>query len=83
MPLSTKTEIQKLVSTALKPVYKKKEINTEQYTDINRAVSRLLYDIVAGDLSDSADRERWQSIAVEEVDKSVKRLRGIEVKPAS
>jgi len=85
MSLSTKTEIQKLVSAALKPAYKKKQINTEQYTDINRDVSRLLYDIAAkgGDSSHGHDKERWRTIAAEEVENSVRKLRGVEVSPAA
>jgi len=85
MSLNTKTEIQKLVSAALKSAYKKKEINTEQYTDINRDVSRLLYEIAAqsGDSAHGQNRERWRTIAAEEVEKSVSKLRAIEVPPAA
>jgi len=76
--MSTKTEIQKLVSAALRPAYKNRSINTEQYTDINRDVSRLLYDFAA-ESSEASDRERWGIIAAAEVDKCIKRLRGVEL----
>lgn len=82
MTLSTKMQIQKLVSAALKPAYKKRHINTEQFTDINRDVSRLLYDMVAesGYSSDGTDEDRWRTIAAAEVDRSVKRLRSLVIK---
>ncbi|KAF2232639.1 hypothetical protein EV356DRAFT_568534 [Viridothelium virens] len=82
MPFSTKQEIQKMVSTALKPRYKKQELNREQFTEINRDISRMLYDKVgdAGALSDQKDREHWQRIATEEVDNALKALNGVEVK---
>ncbi|CAG7922135.1 unnamed protein product [Penicillium olsonii] len=44
--LALKADIQKMVGTALKPHYKKKTISKEQYTNINRCISRMLYDRV-------------------------------------
>ena len=66
---STKQEIQRMVKLALGPRYKDKEINKDQYTDINRDVSRRMYDMVgdASALTDHAERERWQGVAEEEV----------------
>lgn len=63
-----------MVSTALKPHYNRKEIDKEKYTDINRDVSRMLYDKVwdAGGLIDQRSRERWQLVACEEVAEAVK-----------
>lgn len=75
MSLSAKAELQKLVSAALKPHYKNSVINKDQYTDINRNVSRMLYDIV-GDNSTASEekREEWERIATNEVEKAVKAL---------
>lgn len=74
-----------MVSSALKPRYKKQELNRDQFTDINRDVSRKLYDKVgdAGALSDEKDREYWQRVAAEEVENALKALNDADVKAAS
>jgi hypothetical protein len=68
---STKAELQRMVTAVLKPVYLKKEVTKEQYTEINRDVSRLLYEKVgeAGSdaLTDHETREKWQKMASAEV----------------
>lgn len=58
-----------MVKLALGPRYRDKEISKEQYTGINRDVSRKMYDLVgdAAALTDQAERERWQGIAEDEV----------------
>ena len=75
MPLSAKADLQKLVSAALKPHYKNNAVNKDQYTDINRNVSRMLYDTV-GDaaITNEEKREEWERIATDEVEKAVKAL---------
>ena len=76
MSYSAKEEIQRMVKIALRPRYLDKTINKDQYTDINRDVSRKMYDLV-GDVSALADqgaRERWQGMAAEEVQKAVTSL---------
>lgn len=62
-----------MVSGALKPHYAKKQVDKDTFTDINRDISRMLYDRVwdAGGLVDSAARDRWEKIAVEEVETAV------------
>ncbi|ORY10749.1 hypothetical protein BCR34DRAFT_566361 [Clohesyomyces aquaticus] len=76
---STKAELQRMVTVALKPLYAKKEISKDEYTDINRDVSRFLYDRVgdagAEALADHDTREKWQKMAADEVDTVVKGLR--------
>ncbi|KAL6704184.1 hypothetical protein ACN47E_008441 [Coniothyrium glycines] len=76
---STKAELQRMVTAVLKPRYLKKEVNKEEYTDINRDVSRLLYDKVgeagADALADHEVREKWQLMAGLEVDNAIKSLR--------
>lgn len=75
---STKAELQRMVTAVLKPLYLKKDITKEEYTDINRDVSRLLYDKVgdagATALADQDTREKWQRMAGDEVDNAVKSL---------
>lgn len=62
-----------MVKLSLGPRYRDKEITKDQYTDINRDVSRKLYDLVgdASALTNSEERERWQNVASEEVQKAV------------
>jgi hypothetical protein len=76
LSFSTKAEIQRMVKSALNPRYRDKEISKDQYTDINRDISRKMYDMV-GDVSALADqneREKWQAVAEAEVKKAVDAL---------
>lgn len=75
MSLSAKSDVQKMVSAALKPYYKNQEVSKDQYTDINRNISRMLYEKV-GDagIVDAEAREGWEKIAIEEVAKAVQSL---------
>ncbi|KAH8724339.1 hypothetical protein GQ44DRAFT_773265 [Phaeosphaeriaceae sp. PMI808] len=72
---STKAELQRMVTAVLKPIYLKKEVTKEQYTEINRDVSRLLYEKVgeagADALADQETREKWQQMASAEVQTAV------------
>jgi hypothetical protein len=76
---STKAELQRMVTAVLKPIYLKKEVTKEQYTEINRDVSRLLYDKVgeagAGALVDHDTREKWQQMAGAEVQNAIEARR--------
>lgn len=80
---STKAELQRMVTAVLKPRYVKKDVTKEEYTDINRDVSRLLYDKVgdagAAALVDQDTREKWQRMASDEVDGAIKALRSADV----
>lgn len=70
---ATKKEIQEMVSSALRPLYKNKEINSVQYTEINRDVSRMLYDKmggIGGDL-DEKRKDDWEQVAAIEVRNAV------------
>lgn len=49
LSLSSKEEIQKLVRDVLRPMYREGRIDKDQYTVVNRRVSRRLYDLVAND----------------------------------
>ncbi|KZF21535.1 hypothetical protein L228DRAFT_155238 [Xylona heveae TC161] len=77
--LSAKADLQKMVSAALKPHYHKNEISKDQFTDINRNISRMLYD-KAGDVSflDQEARDSWKKVATEEVSKAVEALQSTE-----
>lgn len=44
--LAVKSDIQKMVGTALKPHYRAKTISKDQFTEINRTISRMLYERV-------------------------------------
>nr|POE66163.1 phd and ring finger domain-containing protein [Quercus suber] len=70
---SAKEEVQRMVKAALGSRYRDKMLSKEQYTEINRDVSRKLYDLVgdAASLTDQAERERFQDIADDEVKKAV------------
>ncbi|KAF2277982.1 uncharacterized protein EI97DRAFT_280151 [Westerdykella ornata] len=75
---STKSELQRMVTAVLKPFYLRKEITKSNYTDINRDVSRLLYDSVgdagAEALASEETRAKWQKMAADEVDKAIQSL---------
>lgn len=65
-----------MVSAVLKPLYLKKDITKDEYTEINRDISRLMYDRVedAGPdaLINQDTRGKWQRMAGDEVDNAVK-----------
>jgi hypothetical protein len=70
-----------MVKLALGSRYRDKEITKDQYTEINRDVSRKLYDLVgtAAALSDQAEREKWQTKADEEVQKAITALSAVKL----
>jgi len=75
MSFSAKTDLQRIVSGALKPHYKAKAVSKDQYTDINRNISRLLYNHVGNiDALDGAGREKLEKFATEEVSKAIEAL---------
>ena len=75
MSLSAKSDIQKMVKDALKSPYKNGDINKDQYTEINRNVSRMLYDAVGESVNLSREGiETWKKMAADEVNKAVQSL---------
>ena len=76
MSLSTKADLQKMVTTALKPHYHNNTVSKDQYTDINRNISRMLYDKVGekGHLDEEA-RENYERLAGDEVSKAIESLK--------
>jgi len=75
MSLSAKENIQRLVKEALKEPHQANQVDKDQYTDINRKVSRMLYDIVGeeGDI-DGSQSDDWKRMASDEVAKAVQSL---------
>lgn len=76
MSLTAKEGVQRMVSTALRPYWHRSEVSKDQFTDINRSVSRMLYEKVGGDenLNDEA-KDMWEKLANEEVEKAVQTLK--------
>ncbi|KIW88297.1 uncharacterized protein Z519_10864 [Cladophialophora bantiana CBS 173.52] len=76
MSLTAKADVQKLVASALKPHYNDQTITKDEYTMINRDISRMLYDRI-GDFEalDVDDKAKWEKIAGDEVNKAVNALR--------
>lgn len=76
MSLSAKEDVQKLVATALKPHYNDQTITKDEYTIINRDISRMLYDRI-GDFEtmDVDGRAKWEKVAGDEVSKAVSALK--------
>jgi hypothetical protein len=74
MSAEAKDSINRIVKYALAPHWKSAEITKEQYADINRDVSRKLYEIVA-DQDVSAEKERWEKFATNEVANAVQAVR--------
>ncbi len=76
MSLSAKSDVQKMVSGALKPYYRSNAVSKDQYTDINRSISRMIYEKIgdAGSVNGDA-RESWERLASDEVAKAVESLK--------
>ena len=76
MSPSAKSDISKMVQAALKPFYHNGTLSKENYTVVNRDVSRMLYDLI-GDVTrlDGQNRKCWEDIATTEVRKAVESLR--------
>ena len=70
-----------MVKLSLGSRYRDKEITKEQYTDINRDVSRKLYELVgdASALADQTEREKWQSVADDEVKRAIVALSAVTI----
>ena len=76
LSLSAKSELQSMVTAALRPHYKNNALNNDQYTDINRSISRMLYDKVGEDGNVNGEaRESWEKLASDEVSKAVLALK--------
>jgi len=75
MSIQEKEGINQIVKSALAPHWKSAKITKEQYADINRDVSRKLYEVVAEhNISDEKEKHKWERIATIEVETAVKSL---------
>ncbi|RAL14829.1 putative PHD and RING finger domain protein [Aspergillus homomorphus CBS 101889] len=73
---SVKSAVQKLVGTELKPYYRSKLVSKDEYTDINRNISRMLYERVGDVETLEADaRLSLEGVAKDEVGKAIDTLR--------
>ncbi|KAB8260780.1 hypothetical protein BDV32DRAFT_122545 [Aspergillus pseudonomiae] len=76
LSLAVKTDIQKLVGAALKPYYRSKTVSKDEYTDINRNISRMLYERVGDVETIAADAKiDLETIAKEQVTKAIDALK--------
>ena len=75
LSLSAKSDVQRMVKDALRFPYNSRQLNKDQYTEINRKISRLLYQKVGDSENlDGEGREYWKSFAREEVVKAMRSL---------
>ena len=76
MSLTAKSSLQKVVSAALRPPYHNGKIDKDQYTYINRKVSRMLYDMAGKDENVEGDKsDDWEHVAKQEVEKAIDALK--------
>ncbi|KUJ19563.1 uncharacterized protein LY89DRAFT_494158 [Mollisia scopiformis] len=75
LPIEAKEGINKIVKSALAPHWKSMEITKEQYAEINRDVSRKLYETINfRNLNDEKEKWACEKIATAEVATAVKAL---------
>ena len=75
LPLEMKENISGIVRNALKPHWKSSRVTTAQYENINRIVSRKLYEEVADPASvDDEARRGWEKLAAQEVARLISEL---------
>lgn len=76
LSFAVKSDVQKLVGTALKPHYLAKVVSKDEYTDINRNISRMLYERV-GDCEtlEETAKSSLKQIANEEVKRAIDNLK--------
>lgn len=73
MSREAKEDINKIVKSALKTYWKPGGITKDQYMEVNKLVSRTLYDKITDPLDDTT-KSTWEKIAQAEVAKAVKGL---------
>ncbi|ROT40499.1 hypothetical protein SODALDRAFT_356495 [Sodiomyces alkalinus F11] len=75
--LRAKEKINGIVLAALKPHWRAKKLTVDQYSNINRDVSRKLYDSIrdASALDDDAGKKNWEKVAAEEVAQAISGLK--------
>ena len=75
MPIEAKESINRIVKSALGPHWRTSRLTKDQYADINRDVSRKMYEIVADEWANvERDRCAWERVAENEVEAAVRGL---------
>ncbi|KAL3473984.1 hypothetical protein BJX99DRAFT_187658 [Aspergillus californicus] len=75
LSIAVKSDIQKLVGTALKPYYRMKVVTKEEFTEINRSISRSLYECALGlESLELAAKAELETTAKEEVQMAIDAL---------
>ncbi|WYZ40701.1 hypothetical protein EsH8_IV_001042 [Colletotrichum jinshuiense] len=76
IPFDTKERISGIVRAALKPHWRAQELTSEQYANINRDVSRKLYEGLRDPVAlDEDAKKAWEKIATKEVARAVEELK--------
>ncbi|OLN83672.1 PHD and RING finger domain-containing protein [Colletotrichum chlorophyti] len=76
IPFETKEKISSIVRAALKPHWRAQELTSEQYANINRDVSRKLYEGLRDPAAlDEDAKKAWEKIATKEVARAVEDLK--------
>ncbi|KAK1981639.1 hypothetical protein LZ30DRAFT_592269 [Colletotrichum cereale] len=76
IPFETKERISSIVRAALKPHWRAQELTSEQYANINRDVSRKLYEGLRDPHTlDEDAKKTWEKIASKEVARAVEELK--------
>jgi hypothetical protein len=76
MPIEVKESINKIVKATLGPHWRAGQLSKDMYSDINRDVSRKMYEIIGDEYANiERDRHAWERIAAHEVSSAVRALR--------
>lgn len=68
MPIEAKESINKMVKAALGPHWRAGQLNKDQYFDINRGVSRQMYEIIGDQYANiNRDQNVWEHVVSREV----------------
>ncbi|KAI1844720.1 hypothetical protein JX265_007021 [Neoarthrinium moseri] len=79
LSLKAKESITAIIKAALKPHYKSGSINADQYTIINRDLSRKLYKEVPEETLSDETRRHYEKMATKEVARAISELKEIRV----
>lgn len=75
MSSEVKESVNRFVKAALAPHWKTAAITKDQYANINRDVSRMLYGYISEQsLTDQSERSQLERVAVDQVDSAIKAL---------
>lgn len=73
MPIEAKESISKIVKGTLGPHWRSGQLTNDQYMEINRNVSRKMYEVVGDEYANiDRDRSAWERIAAYEVSTAIR-----------